>query len=186
MVVAIAHSHRSSSPLGATTGGLNVLRLTLRLTRLSAIRHHTRLTGLGGLRACAQVLICAPLDPVLSDAGEPIIFTPDETDIEISGDGAISTTVGKKESRIGIYSFPDENLLEKVGGNLYSTSETPQKALEASIVQGMIEQSNVQAIIEVTNMIEALRAYQAAQKIIDAEMRLQDETIDTLTDTTTA
>ncbi len=125
-------------------------------------------------------------DLVLSEAGLPIIFTPDETNIEIAKDGTISTSAGRKEGRIGVFAFADENVLEKVGGNLYSTAETPQRALDASIAQGMIEQSNVQSIIEVTNMIAALRSYQAAQKIIDAELALQNQTIDTLTDTTTA
>ncbi len=122
---------------------------------------------------------------VLNGSGEPIVFTPDETNIEIAKDGTISTSAGRKEGRLGVFAFPDENVLEKVGGNLYSTVETPQRALDTSIAQGMIEQSNVESIIEVTNMIAALRAYQSAQKIIDAELRLQDETIDTLTDTNT-
>ncbi len=125
-------------------------------------------------------------DLVLNGSGEPIVFTPDETNITIAGDGAISTSAGPKVGRIGIYAFADENLLEKVGGNLYAATATPTRALDASIAQGMIEQSNVRSVIEVTNMIAALRSYQAAQKIIDAELRLQDETIDTLTKTTTA
>jgi flagellar basal-body rod protein FlgF len=119
---------------------------------------------------------------VLNQSGEPIVFSPDETDFKISGDGTVSTSAGQK-SRIGVVTFADQNLMEKMGGNLYSTSQTPEPALEASVVQGMIEQANIQPIIEVTNMIEALRAYQAAQKLIEAELALQDETIATLTDT---
>ncbi len=92
-------------------------------------------------------------DLVLSEAGLPIIFTPDETDISIADDGAISTSAGPKVDRIGIYAFADENVLEKVGGNLYSATVTPTRALDASVAQGMMEQSIFQSIIEVTYMI---------------------------------
>lgn len=124
-------------------------------------------------------------DAVLDANGEPIIFTPQETDIEISADGSISTTLGLR-GRIGVVSFADENVLTKIGGNLYTAAAVPAPALDASVVQGMIERANVQPIIEVTNMIEALRAYQAAQKLIDAELALQSQTIKTLTETSTA
>lgn len=123
--------------------------------------------------------------PVLDDSGEPIVFTPEDTNVKIASDGTISTSRGKR-GRIGVVSFADNNVLQKVGGNLYATGETPEKTLDASVVQGMIEQANVKAIIEVTSMIEALRGYQAAQKLIEAELALQDETINTLTSNTTA
>ncbi len=123
--------------------------------------------------------------PVLDDSGEPIVFTPEDTNVKIASDGTISTSRGKR-GRIGVVSFADNNVLQKIGGNLYATGETPEKTLDASVVQGMIEQANVKAITEVTSMIEALRGYQAAQKLIEAELALQDQTIDTLTSTTTA
>lgn len=147
-------------------------------------RFYTR-DGAFRLDASGQ-LVTGNGDLVLNRSGEPIVFTPDETNIEIAKDGTISTSAGRKEGRLGVFTFADENVLEKVGGNLYSTLETPQKAIDATVVQGMIEQSNVQSIIEITNMIAALRAYQSAQKIIDSELALLDETINTLTDTGTA
>lgn len=130
-------------------------------------------------------LVTSNGDVVLSAEGNPIVFTPADTDINISSDGTVSTARGKR-GRIGVVDFPDPNVLRKAGGNLYTTTETPVKALSGNIVQGMIEESNVEPIIEVTNMIEALRGYQAAQKLIEAEFALQDQTIDTLTSTTTA
>lgn len=147
-------------------------------------RFYTR-DGAFRLDASGQ-LVTGNGDLVLNRSGEPIVFTPDETNIEIAKDGTISTSAGRKEGRLGVFTFADENVLKKAGGNLYSTLETPQKAIDATVVQGMIEQSNVQSIIEITNMIAALRAYQSAQKIIDSELALLDETINTLTDTGTA
>lgn len=120
-------------------------------------------------------------DVVLNDSGEPIVFTPLDTEIVIAKDGSISTSLGPRGS-IGVVQFENENLMQKVGGNAYTTSETPLKAIDVTVVQGMTEQSNVQSVVEVTKMIEALRAYQSAQKLIEAELALQDQTITTLTE----
>lgn len=146
-------------------------------------RFYTR-DGAFRLDALGQI-VTARGDVVLSAGGDPIVFSPDEADIEIAGDGSISTSLGPK-GRIAVVVFDDENTLSKVGSNLYAAETAPTPALEAQVVQGMIEQANVQPIIEVTNMIEALRAYQSAQKLIEAELELQDETITTLTQSPSA
>ena len=47
----------------------------------------------------------------------------------------------------------------------------------------MVEEAHVEPIIEITKMMYALRAYQSAQRIVDAEDRAQSQTINTLTQT---
>ena len=42
----------------------------------------------------------------------------------------------------------------------------------------MLEDSNVNAVIEYTDMIETTRAYQASQKMIDFDHELQRKTAD--------
>jgi flagellar basal body rod protein FlgG len=44
----------------------------------------------------------------------------------------------------------------------------------------MLESSNVEPIIELTAMIATSRSYQAAQRIIDTEHKLQRKVADTL------
>ncbi len=51
--------------------------------------------------------------------------------------------------------------MAKQGANLYSTSQAPTAAADATIAQGMLEGSNVEPVIEITHMIEVMRAYQA-------------------------
>lgn len=120
-------------------------------------------------------------DPVLSDRGQPIAIGTGETNIQISGDGTVSTSAGIK-GRLNIVEFPDGQVLNKVSGNLYSTDQPPEQALTAVVAQGMIEGSNVQPIIEVSNMITALRSYQSAQQVVQQEDGRLMEAIKTLTE----
>jgi len=119
--------------------------------------------------------------PVLSDKGLPIVIGPGETDVEISADGTVSSSAGVK-GRLSIVDFPDGQVLNKASNSLYATDQPPQQALAAVVAQGMIEGSNVQPIVEVGNMIMALRSYQSAQEVIQQEDGRLMEVIKTLTD----
>jgi flagellar basal-body rod protein FlgF len=118
--------------------------------------------------------------PVLSDRGAPIAIGRGETGVEISADGTVSTSAGVK-GRLNIVTFEEGEVLSKASGSLYFTDAPPEDALGAVVAQGMIEGSNVQPIIEVTNMITALRSYHAAQEVIKTEDGRLMEAIKTLT-----
>ncbi len=120
-------------------------------------------------------------DPVLNSDNAPIQFTPGETNIEIISDGTIHTSLGRK-ARINIVTFEDEQKLNKASGNLYTTDSPTQPALRARVLQGMIEASNVEPIIQITRMIEAMRSFQGAQRFFRAEVDLQIRAILTLAD----
>ena len=66
--------------------------------------------------------------------------------------------IGKLRSSIS----PTTRALTKEGANLYSTTQTPTTAdRRHASRQGMLEASNVQPVIEISHMIEVMRAYQA-------------------------
>jgi flagellar basal-body rod protein FlgF len=119
--------------------------------------------------------------PVLSATGAPITFGPNETGIKISGDGTISSSAGVK-GQLDIVTFEDENALDKASESLFVTDELPTKALDAKVVQGMIESSNVQPVVEITNMIWAMRSYQAAQEVVKGTDGILRDAIDVITD----
>jgi flagellar basal-body rod protein FlgF len=119
--------------------------------------------------------------PVLSATGAPIQFGPDETGIKISGDGTISTTAGVK-GRLDVVTFEDEKELDKASETLFITDAVPTKAENVKIAQGMIEASNVQPVVQITNMIWAMRSYQAAHEVVNGSDRTLREAIDTITD----
>ena len=119
--------------------------------------------------------------PVLSAAGTPITLQPEDTDIQVSGDGTVSTATGIK-GRLNIVTFENETVLDKASNSLFVTDAVPDNALNARVVQGMVEGSNVEPIVEVSNMIVALRSYQSAQEVILGDDGLLRKAIDVLTD----
>lgn len=142
-------------------------------------RAYTR-NGHFGLSPQGQ-LVTSSGHPVLSATGAPITFGPEETGIKISADGSVSSSAGEK-GRFDIVTFEDEHALDKASESLFITDATPNKALDTKVVQGMIEGSNVEPIVEISNMIWAMRSYQAAQEVVKGDDGLLRKAIDVLTD----
>jgi len=102
---------------------------------------------------------------VLDDGGQPITFTEFDTNIKIAGDGTISTDAGVL-GRLDVVSFDNLQLLKKAGNSKYTTDQVPFPATNVTTVQGMIEGSNVNPILEMTDMIRINRAYQANSSLL--------------------
>ena len=63
--------------------------------------------------------------------------------------------------------FEDYDYLNKYGDNMYETIEgAEERETSALIMQGFIEQSNVNSVREMVEMINITRAYEANQKVI--------------------
>ncbi len=110
--------------------------------------------------------------PVLMNGDQPIIVAPNETQITVAGDGTVSTENGVL-GRLKVVRFENEQALKKAGDNLYDSPAQPTEVERAQVVQGMLEQSNVQPILEMTSMINLSRAYEASQKMIEGEHERQ-------------
>ena len=67
--------------------------------------------------------------------------------------------------------------MKDLGGGLYTTDEAPAPATDLKVVQGAVEESNVQSVVEMTQMIDISRQYATTQKIIDAEHERQRNAI---------
>lgn len=141
----------------------------------------TRYTRQGSLRLDEQGrLVTADGHPLLDEANRPIAVRPGESRIEISHKGIVTTESGEV-GRIRVVGFDNEQALRKLGGGLYETDSDPQPPdPKTEVRQGMIESSNVRGVLEITNMIEVMRRYQSAQRIIESEHELQRRAIDKL------
>ncbi len=130
-------------------------------------RYYTR-DGHFKLNANGELATAAG-DLVLNDAQQPIFIAPGETEITFNRDGSISTENGPI-GRLRLVSFADERALKKVSGGLYDAGEQAAEPAQApNLVQGMIEASNVNPMLEMTRMIQVQRAYDTAQQMIDTE-----------------
>ncbi|MHA1114437.1 MAG: flagellar basal-body rod protein FlgF [Alphaproteobacteria bacterium] len=140
-----------------------------------------RYTRSGHFRLDAQGQIVTQSGlPVLSAANAPITLTPEDKNIVIARDGMISTENGEID-RLNLVRFADPQALRKLGDGLYDAAGmATEDADDAEVVQGMVEGSNVQPVLEITRMIALNRIYQMTQKLIEKEDQLQQKMIDTL------
>ncbi|MGQ0664512.1 MAG: flagellar basal-body rod protein FlgF [Pseudomonadota bacterium] len=117
---------------------------------------------------------------LLGKGERPIVLPTGEARIEVTRDGAVATPDGELGA-IGLVQFGDVSALKRQAGGLYA-ADAP--ALPASpkteIHQGMIEDSNVQPILEITAMIEVTRRYQSAQRMVDTDHERERKAIEKL------
>lgn len=127
----------------------------------------------------AGQLVTANGDPVLTDADAPMLFAQDETDITIARDGTVSSSLGLR-GKLSIVTFENPQAMQNAGGTLLGTLQDEQPVERPHLVQGALEGSNVQPIIEMTNMIEVSRSYASAQKLIDQSDQMRRKAIQDL------
>lgn len=116
---------------------------------------------------------------VLDVNGKPIRIPPTDTRVTIAGDGSVTTENGQI-GKIGVVQPADPMKLRAEGNtNFISDAPTAQVA-SPGIVQGAIEESNVQPVLEVTRMMDNERQFQFVTQLVQAEGDRQQSTIDKL------
>ena len=104
-------------------------------------------------------------DYVLSDMGTHIVLDPNmqatiNTMGEIYQDDEMIATIGTTD-------FVDYNYLEHYGENLWQTVPgAVQQEADTKILSGYLEQSNVNTVEEMVNMIAIQRQYESNQRVI--------------------
>lgn len=108
--------------------------------------------------------------PVASGGGASITVPADSTDIKIDEKGNIYNQDGQI-GRIMVTEFDNPQVVQPMGNNLYSAAEgaNPGEATETRVMQGALEDSNVQGVTEMTRMIEISREYQSLQRLLQSE-----------------
>jgi len=122
--------------------------------------------------------------PVLADSGQPITVPGNTHGIAVATDGTIS--VGQDGSaqqnvigKLQMVDFAVPQAVTPAANGLWVTDQTPQPA-SAGVQQGMVEESNVQAVVELTRMIAVSRANGTVKNFIDAEDHRRSTAIDKL------
>lgn len=127
------------------------------------------------------ILITADGYPVLDAGGARIEFLPEDTGVVISEEGLIQ--VGAEErGQLGVVRFENEQMLERLNSALYQSDVPPLPAENYRILQGTIESSNVQPVMEMTAMMKTSRSVSSTNKIINAIYELQRQTVRTYTE----
>jgi len=117
--------------------------------------------------------------PVLTAEG-PITIKPGDTEITVSKDGTITTSLGAK-GKLQVVEFEDERALKKLAAGAYSAEDLDfEPAADYRINQGALEGSNVNSIKEITSMIAVTRAYTSAAQVLDTTNTLRRSAIEKL------
>lgn len=140
----------------------------------------TRYTRNGSLRLSEDGrLVTADGHSVLDERNQPITLNPEDGRPVIAEDGTVSTPVGPL-GRLRVVQFDNEQMMRKVSTALYASEDEPKPVANVQIRQGMIEDSNVEPVLEMTEMIEVSRSYQAAQRLIETEHERERKAIERL------
>ena len=140
-----------------------------------------RYTRNGNFKLNPEGFVVTSNDDFLLDEGNGTIQVDlTNPDVEVAGDGTLN--LGTEDVvKLGLVTFRNNQLLTQIGNGYYEANgEDPIPAEGASILQGSLESSNVNPILEMTTMIEVMRSYEAAQKLLDAEHELQMKAVEEL------
>jgi flagellar basal-body rod protein FlgF len=115
--------------------------------------------------------------------GGAITISPTDGEIVVAPDGTVSSVLNGVTNLLGklkIVDFANNDALIKQGSNLYSTAQTPNTPPVVNVRQGALEASNVQPVIEISHMIEVMRAYQMTATMASSQEQLMRQAIDKL------
>lgn len=148
-----------------------------------------RYTRNGALQISATgTLVTSAGDPVLG-VGGPIQLQNTDSDISIGEDGSITVREGARATsdssrgQLQIVSFADGTQLQKEGSSLFSAPagaapQPPQPGVR--VVQGAIEQSNVNAVAEMARMIDITRTYEQIASLLQQQNTQRTSALDKL------
>ncbi len=124
--------------------------------------------------------------PVLGDNG-PIVFQSTDHSISIAADGRVTVVEGaatNTESTRGtlrLVRFTSPQQMQKEGNNLYSAGGGAAAPDTTSrLMQGSIEKSNVNGVVEIARMIQISRSYQQIATLLQQQSDIHKNAIQQL------
>lgn len=105
---------------------------------------------------------------VLDAGGAPVFVPTGAGPVGIAADGTISAG-GTAVGQVGIVAPTNPEEMRRQTGTLFEAASGFGPALQGRILQGFVEDSNVNPIAQVSRMIEVQRAYELGQSFLDTE-----------------
>jgi flagellar basal-body rod protein FlgF len=117
---------------------------------------------------------------LLGEGGKPISVPPESAGrLSITGDGTVMGPDGPL-GRLTVTVFNEANLDPRGDGMMNGREGRELSAAETRLKSGGVEGSNVNAIVETTDMVEILRAYQTSMNLNESMSDLRKKAIDRL------
>ncbi|MDD2970603.1 MAG: flagellar basal-body rod protein FlgF [Lachnospiraceae bacterium] len=116
-----------------------------------------------------RYLVTSEGNRVLDTNGRAIRTATTGGAIQTAADGTIYQD-GTRVAQIGITDFTDYNYLEHFGDTLFTATEgATEQPATVKVNAGYLENSNVEIIKEMVDMIAIQRAYESGQKVIQTQ-----------------
>lgn len=116
---------------------------------------------------------------VLDAGGAPLFIPPDAGRVEISSDGTISAA-DRLIGQIGIVEPFETADLFREDGVLFRAENGVVPVINPRMLQGFLEQSNVNQVGQLARMIEVQRSYELGQSFLEAEDKRVKNALQTL------
>lgn len=129
-----------------------------------------RYTRKGQFMLSRDMKIITPEGWYLLGHGGEIQLPQNVKSITVKENGSISAD-GKEIGKIKVVTVSDLSTLEPAGGCAYKlpdNAQEPENMIDFKIVHRYLEQSNVNVIDEMVNMIANMRGYQSGYKVTDS------------------
>ena len=141
---------------------------------------HTCYTRNGQFTVTKDGLLVDSEGNAVQGEGGDITIDPSTKSVSISRSGQIFAD-GQLVDTLKITDFEDYDYLSKYGDTMYeAVSGATEKDATAEILQGYTEQSNVQVVKEMVDMITITRAYEANQKVIRSYDSMLDRAVNSV------
>lgn len=106
--------------------------------------------------------------PLLDNGGTAITVPASARTIALAKDGTLSAD-GSPIAQVGVYLPNDPNGLIHQGGTSFAVEAGAEAMENPVILQGYVEESNVDPVSEIARMIQVQRAYELGQTFLDRE-----------------
>ncbi|WP_170327819.1 flagellar hook-basal body complex protein [Ruegeria arenilitoris] len=128
-----------------------------------------RLTRAGAFSPSAESdLVTMDGHRVLDVNGAPVFIPPDAASIDVGSDGTLSIE-GQLLGQIGVYRVADPSTLVREGSTQFRAEGEIEPVENPVVVHRFLEGSNVNAVHQVTRLVEIQRAYELGQSFLETE-----------------
>ena len=117
---------------------------------------------------------------LLDTNGRKLQVAPGDTSISVASGGIVSSQKGQIGT-IAVVRPNDPNQMRAEGSRLFNSGSPTTPVKTPQIVQGAVEESNVQPTLEITKMMNDLREFQFTTQYLQAEGDRQQSAIDKIT-----
>ncbi|GHV09215.1 flagellar basal-body rod protein FlgF [Clostridia bacterium] len=108
--------------------------------------------------------------------GEGGAINVGDKDFTVDREGTVFNSAGEELDRLLVMRFPDNRALRKDGDNMYFNYDpegNDPEQVNVDVLQGYLEDSNVDSAREMVNMMQTYRAYEINQRVL----RIVDESL---------